>query len=73
MIPGGGGVETKKPVTWLEMKDGEGWIMRPVSEGMCQYESIIDCKLDLADIARMNEHLDVRDENERRYRKAQEE
>lgn len=46
--------------------------MRPVLEGLCKYESLFDCTLDLSDIARMNEALDVKAENERRYRKANE-
>ena len=55
------------------MADGEDWIMRPVGEGMSRYENLIDGTLDLTDVARMNEYLDVRDENQRRYRKANEE
>lgn len=55
------------------MGSGEDWLMRPVIEGMCSYESLKDCTIDLLDIARMNEALDVRFENERRYRKANEE
>lgn len=52
------------------MGENEDWVMRPVIEGLCKYESLIDCKIDLADIARMNEALDVKYENEARYRKA---
>ena len=55
------------------MGGDEDWVMRPVLEGHCNYESITECRIDLADIARMNEALDVRAENERRYRKANEE
>ena len=55
------------------MADEEDWLMRPVLEGMCLYESLKDCSLDLADIARMNDALDVKYENENRLRKAQEE
>lgn len=54
------------------MGEGDDWVMRPVIEGMCSYESLMNCSLDLADIARMNDALDVKDENEKRYRKAQE-
>lgn len=54
------------------MPDDEDWVMRPVLEGMCLYESLKDCTLDLEDIAKMNDALDVRAENERRYRKANE-
>lgn len=46
--------------------------MRPVLEGMCKYSELKDCSLDLADVARMNDALDVKLENERRYRKANE-
>jgi hypothetical protein len=52
------------------MPDGEDWLLRPVIEKMCLYESLKDCTLDLADIAKMNDALDVRAENENRYRKA---
>ena len=45
--------------------------MRPVIEGLCKYESLSDGTLDLEDIARMNEALDVKFENETRLRKAQ--
>lgn len=47
--------------------------MRPVLEGLCKYGEMKDGTLDLADIARMNDALDVRLENEKRYRKANEE
>jgi len=54
------------------MADGEDWLMQPVSEGYCKYESLLDCSLDLEDIARMNEAIDVKYENQARYRKANE-
>jgi hypothetical protein len=40
--------------------------------GLCRYESLIDGSIDLADIAIMNDSLDVRDENQRRWNKAME-
>lgn len=52
------------------MPEGEDWIMRPVLEGLCKYESLLDCTLDLADLSRMNDALDVKWENESRYRRA---
>lgn len=55
------------------MDQGEEWLLRPVGEKMCLYESLLDCTLGLEDIARMNEYLDIQSENERRYRKANEE
>lgn len=41
--------------------------MRPVLRGLCKFESLKDGSLDLADLALMNDSLDVMDENERRY------
>jgi len=55
------------------MAEEEDWLMRPVVEGMCLYESLINGTIDLVDIARMNDCLDVRQENERRYREANKE
>lgn len=54
------------------MADDEDWLLRPVLEGLCKYESLRDCSLDLEDIAKMNDALDVKMENEKRYRKANE-
>ena len=47
------------------MADGEDWIMRPVLNHMCQYESLKNGAIDLADIDRMNEALDVKEANRR--------
>jgi hypothetical protein len=46
--------------------------MRPVDRGYCRYESLIDGTLNLEDIARMNDAIDVRDENAERMRRARE-
>ena len=73
MILGGVGVETKRPVDWATMPDDEDWILRPVLEGLCSYESLKNGVLDLADIAKMNDALDVKAENEKKFRKANEE
>ena len=54
------------------MPDGEDWVLRPCLEGMCRYESLINGTLSLFDVARMNDALDVKAENERRYMAAQE-
>lgn len=48
------------------MPDGEGWLLRPVTRGLCRYESLKDGTLDLFDMARMNDMLDVDDENRAR-------
>jgi len=53
-------------VDLLSLPDGEDWLMRPVLEGLCKYESLKDGTLDLADIAFMNEALDVKFENQNR-------
>lgn len=52
------------------MADEEDWVLRPVLKGMCKYESLKDGTLDLLDIAKMNDILDVEAENETRYREA---
>ncbi|MCX5495367.1 hypothetical protein OSH11_11665 [Kaistia dalseonensis] len=44
--------------------------MRPVLRNLCRYESLIDGSIDLVDVARMNDALDVQDENAARYREA---
>ena len=46
--------------------------MRPVIEQMCKYESLKDGTLDLEDFMRMNDALNVRDENNRRLQEAAE-
>lgn len=55
---------------WVELPSGEDWLWRPVVSGMCKYESVIDGTLSLADIATMNQVLDVKAENEARYMEA---
>lgn len=40
--------------------------------GCCRYESLLDGTLGLEDVALMNDALDVKDENERRYLAARE-
>ena len=52
------------------MHEGEAWLLRPVMEGMCRYESLIDGTLDLEDIVIMNEAIDIRAENQYRMEKA---
>lgn len=54
------------------MANEEDWVMRPALEGLCSYESLKNCTLDLEDVAKMNDALDVKFENEKRYRKANE-
>lgn len=54
------------------MAEGEDWVIRPVLEGLCKYESLIDGTLDLEDVARLNDAIDVKYENQARYRKANE-
>lgn len=44
--------------------------MRPVIEGLCKYESLKDGTLDLEDFMRMNDALNVRDENNMRLQEA---
>lgn len=46
--------------------------MRPVIENCCRYESLKDGTLDMEDLATINDALDVRSEDEKRHRKANE-
>lgn len=46
------------------MPEQEDWLMRPVIHGMCRFESLKDGALDLADIALMNDALDVQADNQ---------
>jgi hypothetical protein len=48
------------------MASGEDWLMRPVLAHLISYVDLVDEKVDLYDIARLNEALDVQMENERR-------
>lgn len=48
------------------MASGEDWLLRPVLRGLCKYESLLSGELTLFDFAKMNEALDVENENERR-------
>jgi tRNA U38,U39,U40 pseudouridine synthase TruA len=41
--------------------------LRPVLHGLCRYESLKDGSLDLADVALMNDALDVKFDNEQRW------
>lgn len=52
-------------MTWASLPGGEDWLLRPVVRGLCRYESLKDGAVDLADIALMNDALDVVAENER--------
>ena len=50
------------------MTSGEDWLLRPILRGLCKYESLKDGSLDLLDISKLNEALDVESENQRRLR-----
>jgi hypothetical protein len=52
------------------MNDGEDWLLRPVLEHMCKFESLIDGTLDLDHIATMNDALAVKYENQARLEDA---
>lgn len=54
------------------MASGEDWLFRPVGRGCYRMESLLDGSLSLADVADVNEYLDVLDENDWRLRKATE-
>lgn len=48
------------------MPDGLDYAMRPVLEGMCKFESLVDGTLSLRDLGIMNDALNARAENSRR-------
>jgi hypothetical protein len=52
------------------MSGEEDWLLRPVLRGLCRYESLLDGKINLVDIAKMNEALDVEAENQERVNNA---
>lgn len=45
------------------MNSGEDWLFRPVLRGLCNLESLKNGCLDLLDICKANEALDVESEN----------
>jgi hypothetical protein len=52
------------------MAEKQDWMYRPVIEGMVSADKLYDCSLDLFHFAEMNEAIDVKLENERRFREA---
>jgi hypothetical protein len=50
-------------IKYVSMSDELDWVMRPVVQGMCKYESLKDGTLRLYDISIMNEALDVEFKN----------
>lgn len=50
------------------MPDEEDWLLRPVSRGWIRYESLVDGTLSLEDLVRINDAIDVEDENRWRGR-----
>lgn len=54
----------------MSLPDGMDWIMRPPLRGLCQLYQLQDGTYDLADVALMNDALDVLDENSARSQQA---
>lgn len=52
------------------MASGEDWLLRPVLRGLCSYESLKNCTLDLCDVAVLNEAIDVEETNRVRVQEA---
>ncbi len=48
------------------LPDGEDYLMRPVDAGYIQYPDLLSGVVDLSDIARMNDWLDLKADNEAR-------
>ena len=53
-------------LTLDSLPDGEDYLMRPVDAGYIPYSALKDGSVDLADIARMNDWLDLKADNEHR-------
>ena len=51
------------------MPEGEGFLVRPVDAGLIPYTALKDGTVDLADIARMNDWLELKADNENRIAK----
>lgn len=56
--------EVTGDIEWVTLPDGEEWLLRPVLEGLCRYESLKDGTIDLADLALLNDVLNARADNE---------
>ena len=56
----------------VAMPDGEDWLWRPVLRGLCKAESLYDGTIRIEHVAKMNDALDVEEENSVRCRKATE-
>lgn len=43
--------------------DGDSWVYRPAVEGLIRAESLYDGTISLAQVARLNDELDIREDN----------
>lgn len=55
-------------IAFVQMADKEDWLLRPVRAHLVRYESLLDGTVNLDDISRLNELLDVEEENQARMR-----
>jgi hypothetical protein len=51
------------------MASAEDWLMRPVLRGLCSYADLKSGLLDLLDLVKMNEALDVEAHNQELLRR----
>ncbi|QIP56828.1 DUF6889 family protein [Hafnia alvei] len=51
------------------MATGEDYLLRPVEAGLISYPELKDGSVDLADIALMNDYLDMKADNQYRIEK----
>lgn len=56
----------------MSLPDGLDWLMKPVLNGLCSYESLKNGVIDLEDILNMNNALEVKEENESRANEVKE-
>ena len=50
------------------MSDESDWVMRPVMRKLIKYGELLNGSLTIMDLGRLNEAIDVLNENERRLR-----
>lgn len=53
------------------MAEDEDWLFRPVLRGHLALHALFDCSVSLEHVALVNEAIDVSDENQRRFERAQ--
>jgi hypothetical protein len=59
-------------VALVKMESEEDWLLSLVSEGMLRYSDLTDGTVSLEDCAKLNDYLNVKEENRARIKKVME-